>query len=1368
MAEGLNLVPWERRWLPLDADREGAVQSTGFLESWEEISGVESKDGPKRLEELLRFRCLVLCGEPGMGKSKTLELHRHDIEDKARHRGEFYARSFREAIDPFHLLQDLKCSSQWQKWAGGSELTVVIDGVDEGLAMASNLVSVLTAELRSQSVDRLWLILVCRDAEWPAEEGRALMELWSGDQAGRFQLQRLRYSDAEMAARRWGLSEAEAAAFMLAVQEAAVEAFAARPITLRMLVDEFQTNRKLPGTRLEIFRKACLRLCRQDPDRARFLKSATRFEFTAEQIRSVAARVAAIMLLCRHTAISRTPVGPHHLDFENLIPPKADEWQRALVEAALGSALFCDAGHQSRTFAHQSYAEYLAAEYLCQLPLAQILDLVCLRVWSKRPVVPQLSELGAWLALRHDDFADWLIEHEPEILLRNDASALTESQRERFVARLLERMACEEAFDDWDLKRFYGTIRHPKLTEQVRPYLTNPQTSRFARRAAIHLAELNESIELLEDLLAIARDVNMDCHLREEAMRAVCAFLPSEQLHELEPFARCEAGGDPHDELRGTALKALVPRQWRVSKALPHVAKPSNHNFSGAFHTAYYSYLPEQIEPDDLPVLLREIRRINHPFIGHDNQVKPIACRALVLAACHLDHVDTATEFLNLIRTKLTQQQLPFSIDEPEWKESVEDVQSRRRQLAELFVAAAGMTPQEIRQLAFYRLIPVRVDDCAWYLQRLEASSGERRVLWVQLARYFWPSVLDTTYRDNFMDACERIPELGVNLNWPIAIQLNSTEAVDCREFCVAQKRHEEEMKRQPRKPSAQEVFDAALAAAMSDWRRWYNLGWELQRGEDGRDLCSANPDPTKKYRWQVCADTVKEEIFGCARAFLISGTPEELPKREDGENAVCVFWALWLAKDRLLADEELRVAVTEKWFEALFAQPFHGASEEQILTGIGVALDPLRGAECLHNRLSRTSSGKVGMANILSSFESCWRSEFTSVLIDFVGEQNVAGSNLSSAIMFLARHDKTTARLWLDDQLTSPTPIDMPTNVALALALFSDELWQRAKSSIEADCSLALASLQTLADLHACAAGLLEGLRPCQLGDLFLLLEGAFPTASRVFIDGDDKAPRERLEAMRNLIPRRLESFASDEACEQLSRLANEVPHRRTSLRWHLRDTRLAVLRNSWPGVPFAVLLAMVEKRERRWVRSEDDLQALVIDSIRRFQDELNRTEYPTVRDLWNEKPALKPKDEIVLTQKLVKWFADDLGRKNGAAVGCQVEPSQVHETDIEVWAQPAGAAPTSQQFLITIEVKCSFNREVATSLEEQLIAEYLLKLGRTHGIYVVGWYKVGNGDRKTTHSGRKCFPRRVPKWRRFGTQAARYTLISGSTRYV
>ena len=1316
-----SLVPWKRLWLALDTFREPEIVSSGFLESWEDLFGLTSEKGPKEFEELLEFRCLVLCGEPGMGKSKALELSKNAIEQKARQAGNLYWRSFREALSPEHLLQDLKNSSEWQKWIDGSELTVVIDGVDEGLALASNFLAVLLGDLRDRPVERLRLILACRDAEWPVNEGRLLLGLWKPEQAGRFQLQRLRASDAEQAARHWGLSDQGTSDFMSAVHKAGVEAFAARPLTLRMLVDEFRGSRQLPGKRSEIFLRACLRLCREELSRSKFLKRATGFSFAAEQILPVAERVAAVMLLCRYNAVSISPATPQQLDFEKLIPLDATESDRAKLEAALGCGLFADAGNQGRTFAHQSYAEFMAAEYLARFPLAQVLNLVCLNVGSRTPVVPQLSELAAWLALRDTDFANWLIKHEPEILLRNDASTFSEAQREQFVAGFLGRLSSEEAFDDWDLKRFYGSFRHSKLADQLRPLLKDSTATRFARRAAIHLAGICELKELFEELLAVAKDENTTPGLRQEAMAAVCRIIPAERLAELEPFASGEAGPDPDDELRGAALKALVPKKWKASTALPSIAKPFNQNFLGEFHTVCESYLPKQIELNDLAALLEEIAKVACPFEGHYNAVRPTAIRALILAASNLDKPKICSAFLGLITTKLRAGQLLLGVDEHDWRTTVTDSATNRRRLTKVIVEASGVSEQEVKALDFHKFTPIKLEDCSWFLSCLESALPAHRARWAKLAWHLWPEVAGTAFRDDFFEACARLPELASEIRWPCVTTLNSEDAKHLLEMWAWQKRNEEATRQRPPRPTAQQLFDAAFTQAKSDWRQWHRLCWELQRHEDGSDIFACSPDPTNKHRWQALNPEERKEVILCARSFLVNATAEDLKAHDSVP--LDLFWALWLTKDLLESDNQLHTAVEKQWFAALFGQPFHGAEQEQALAAIGVAMDPVGAVGCLRTRLMASKSG--GIAIVLSGFEFAWNDGFTKIVLDLIGGQKLKGGSLCDALLFLGRHDLPAVTAWITDQLKSASPNDLATTLALGMALCPSAIWQDAKTRIGADTLLATEGLQTLADLYSSHKSLLEVMDPSQLGDLFLVLESTFSSAPPLKIEKDQVSARERIEGLRNAISEALLKLATESACEQLTRLAAEVPHLRTSLHWRLRDTRLAFFRKSWLGVPIDVLTAMGEKRERRWVRSEDDLQELILDSIARFQANLNRTEYPTVPDLWNEKPELSPKDEIALTQKLVRWFGEDLGVKNGAAVGCQVEPSLVHETDIEVWAQPRGVGPTGTRFVVTIEVKCSFNQEAETSLEKQLVAEYLVKLGRTHGIYLVGWYK-------------------------------------------
>src|SRR6266496_4048800 len=141
-----------------------------------------------------------------------------------------------------------------------------------------------------------------------------------------------------------------------------------------------------------------------------------------------------------------------------------------------------------------------------------------------------------------------------------------------------------------------------------------------------------------------------------------------------------------------------------------------------------------------------------------------------------------------------------MGIDEPEWKESVESNASNRRQIADLLVGAAGMTAEEIRQFQFHQFIPLKLDDCPWFIQRVESTTSTTRGLWVKLVLLFWPNVTATAYRDDFMDACQRVPELGAEVHWPCAFRLDSEEANGYREIWQWQKRNEEESNNRPRK----------------------------------------------------------------------------------------------------------------------------------------------------------------------------------------------------------------------------------------------------------------------------------------------------------------------------------------------------------------------------------------------------------------------------------------------------------------------------------------------------------------------------------------------------------------------------------------
>lgn len=1337
-----DVVPWERLWRRLDTEREDESFGDGFLETWRDLFGFPRQGGPQVLSELLTFRCLILCGEPGIGKTVELGRIRSAIDEKAKAGGAgFYARSFRESLSPDYLLRDLKASSEWTDWLSGRELTILIDGVDEGLALAFNLIAALTADLRGKPVARLRLILVCRDAEWPIAQGQDLLALWPEDQTARYQLQRLRFFDAEQGARAWGLDAQQTEAFMKEIGAKGLEPIAARPITLRMLVEDFKVDKKLSGNRADIYRRACIRLCREDPGRLKVTRRATGHEFTAEQLLPVASQIAGWMLLGRYTAVSALPPEqkpPQHLDQQELVSTTGDQESRVKIEAALNSGLFADAGQQGRGFAHQSYAEFLAAEYLIGFALDQILDLLCVREDGGRFVVPQLTELAAWLALRHEDFLNWIIEHEPEVLLRNDASALTDSDRSKLVGGLLQRLAVGKAVDDWSLKRFYGSLRHSSLASQVRPFLSDRTANVTVRRAAVHLSDLANLSEVFDDLLAIAKEPNEDDHLREQAINTVGRLAPENRLQDLEPFALKQVGADPHDELRAVALEALVPRLWTVSKALEAVILPRNPDFIGQFDSVCSKHLPDHIDTSDVPALLSRLTRISHPFASHRNPVSSIAEKALRVAVEHLEDLTIGNSLLSFVREKLKCNELPYGFDDvPALLNESADV---RRRLCELFLRAPGASVEEIRRLLSHRLLLVKTADAPWLFENLKNSAGVERESWAFIiARHLWDFV-DSPHRELLYEGCDQYPELARQIGWPCNVDLKSEDVVLRRKIALEQREREKLPKKQ--KPTADELFQRAIAEASADSRNWRKLAWELQRDVKTGEINAINPDPTTRDRWTIATPTDRQRIMECAVNSLLT---TDGPKREpagDPEFPLPDFWALWLARDRIRTEMPLREAVVAKRFDILCTSAFHGSAVEQDLVKLAVELDRNRACKCLKGRLEQSTTEQSNVINVLRSFEFAWTPQFTDILLSSLEKQQLTGYQLRHAVEFLAHHDAARTEAWLKDRLKNRDDSGAESLAAAALVCFPRKFWQDISSELAGTDTWASAVLQAVADIHNCSAYKpLEQFEPAHLSELFLLLEKSYPTRQPIKLSAEEKESRERLEKLRDFIPSQLEGIATAQACNELARLAQAVPHWRNRLVWRWCRARQALLRSQWSGVPLPIVREMAARSETRWVRSEDDLLVLIVDSLKRFQRELNGTEFPLIRRLWNEGPKFSPKDESALTEEIVRWLKQDLGRKNGVALGCQVEPTIVHETDIEVTARPRRNVPTQESFTVTIEVKCSFNQEVATSLEKQLAAEYLTKLGRTHGAYVVGWYRAA--DWKPDHN-----PLRAASW--------------------
>ena len=173
---------WERYWV----SREGAFSFDydGFLlppsddTRWRNTQ----RTGVLKFEDIAPKPCLVLLGEPGIGK--TFAVSAQVARRSALHLnlGSYGAEQ--------RLIDDSFGSAPFKAWAaGGGELHVFLDGFDECLLRLDNVAALIAHEVRRlKSTRGLFFRIASRTAEWRTALEIAFRQKWGDDQVGAYEL----------------------------------------------------------------------------------------------------------------------------------------------------------------------------------------------------------------------------------------------------------------------------------------------------------------------------------------------------------------------------------------------------------------------------------------------------------------------------------------------------------------------------------------------------------------------------------------------------------------------------------------------------------------------------------------------------------------------------------------------------------------------------------------------------------------------------------------------------------------------------------------------------------------------------------------------------------------------------------------------------------------------------------------------------------------------------------------------------------------------------------------------------------------------------------------------------------------------------
>jgi hypothetical protein len=1024
-------------------------------------------------------------------------------------------------------------------------------------------------------------------------------------------------------------------------------------------------------------------------------------------------------------------------------PGKTDVDADRLREA-LDTGLFSSRGLNRLGWAHQTYAEFLAARFLHQhaLPTDQLLQLV-LHPDGSGKAVPQLRETAAWLASMEPAIFRALAKTDPETLLRSDVAGASFDDRAELVTNLLASFESGDLVEDWGLRQYYARLAHPGLVEPVRPFLQDPTRPTAARLAAVRIVQACKLTIRQADLVSIALDSAAPFALRAQAAAPVADIGDGEGRAALKPLAQ-GAGDDPEDELKGCALRAGWPCQLTAEELFTALTPPKNRYLTGSYRVFLRSDLLESLQAEDIGVALQWAVR----QLPGNVQIDPLGQLASEILVRSLDHLDEPG-IADLVAQAL-QAQCPHSGDIKELTERLQASARTRRLIARAMFPLVASDKHSTFTLV--ETCVLSAEDVPWLLSELDTTrpEGAQRLLSEAIVWLLNPrdvdavdKVLRARHSNAFLDAAVHPRIAPVPLDMPTAREMKAQYE--------NWHRHEREAtaRRPPQLvPDAKAIGGILTTGGAEAFYSIYLLLWSfIQLGTAEKPLAG----------WSGFEPALRTRILEAARKYLTEY------KLDDGDE----WWKHSPYPMHVIAaSEALSLLCMEApgmlhalsahdwaiWARTVVCCPPIGDSEQE-----GVRGEILRAAYLKSPGAVLRSLGEIidsenerrGYVYALRHFGGLWSDRIAELLRSKLRNGGLKPGSFRIVMDTLLKHCDTAARELAEEMLhdfpSGGSKRDSATASAQALIDHTaDAAWRVVWPVLQADREFGMLVLRgSVWPDHPASVNLAAKLNENQLADLFLWLSAEEPEDDR----SDDSAvtPEWAFARWRASLLDNLADRGTPAACVAIRRIISARPESK-GLTWYLRKAEDLTRRNTWVPIPPEQLLQLCSDTTKRWIRNGADLIGVLAESLDRLQS-LLQGETPAARFLWNElaeevetggraKPVYRPKDESALSDYVKLHLHQDL-KERGVIVNREVEirrsfggaPGERTDIHVDV-AVPAAESNSWERVTVIVEVKGCWNKDLNHAMRTQLAERYMKETECRHGIYLVGWFDCAQWD--------------------------------------
>jgi hypothetical protein len=1376
------LYDWKRYWCSRDGHY--SLEDEGFLVDPDSEWGRHYAKHVASFEamEQYHYHCLVHLGEPGSGKSTTLEQEWEAMQRRVAGTRDCLVRAdLREFSTDHHLAAKVFNSPTIERWKCGEGLLhLFLDSLDECQLRIDNISRVLRAEIRELDAGRLRLRIACRTADWPAGLEATLREKWGPGRVGVFELVPLRKKDVILAASTAGIDPAK---FLGAIRSAGIAPLANRPVTLRFLMDIYAKSQSLPRGRAALYLEGCRCLAEEASESRR--DAGALGDLTPSQRLTVAGRIAAVTMFCNRYAIWNglyRGKPPEDVATDELVGGRegADATlttvtREALLET-LDTGLFNSRGPERLGWSHQSYAEFLAARHIheSKLPSKKALSFLFHPDGSGK-VIPQLRETGAWLASLQPDVFRELIKTDPETLLRSDLTSTSDAERAELAEKLLLSFDTAQLLDDRELRPLYARLNSPELHAVLSPYLRDTAHNLFARHAAVCIADACNLQAPHSDLVNIALDPSQPPLVRRAAAGAVARSGDSQARAALRPLVLGLSGDDPDDELKGYGLQAVWPDHLTGAELFSVLTPRKRRTLLGS----YWHFLKS-----DPGAAVRWAETV-----GPSRESEPLREIASNILGRALQEIGTPEVIAALARALVSYWN--YSLDIPEFATQLLASEARRQRLARALYPFISVHLHGA--LILMDAVSLRPIDVPWLLGELDSTNENiQKCLAFVIVRCLDPEAVDTF--DAILRTAVRNAVLSRELSPFIAVRtLGSPEAErEKNTFFLIHRQYETE-KSEPSGPPDKAAFQTALKAPEPN--TFFSV-WELTLGQISGERSDAEPLPG----WGKLDKLTRSQVLASAETYLTRTTfGSDRHDRHWWRDGQFPYYALAAHSALTLIEKEapsqfrqLDQETWERWVPIVVLEWSSSGlpNPESRIVETAYQQSPANFLKTL-DEIIDGENDRAGLL-VLHHLDSFWNSAIADLLRSRLQRGRLKPTAYRHLLAKLLDREDAATRKWAQGLLQrAQTHFERMQEQTLGTAIeliahTSDAGWNIVWPVFQADDDFArsaLAGLQSIDPFRSFE--FLLKLDAEDVAEFFLWL---YPSRLHFVVGKHDQDENQNEEDQKGEIPlavsmilRGLAYRATPEACIALRQIAQSRPLL-AEVPWHLKTAEELARRNTW--IPFAPadLLRSISSAAARFIRNGSDLLDVLVESLGRLQESF-QGETPAAAELWSDvepfvdpdsgkkRPIFRPKDEAFLSDYVKRHLDRDL-KDRAVVINREVEIRRPmggapgERTDIHVTV----AVPTSEpdiwvKVTVIIEVKGVWNPDLKTAMHAQLAGRYLRETGFGHGLYLVGWFACPQWDTKDPRSKTRRCASLIEAQQTLDKQAA---FLSNSSRHL